>query len=97
MNTVSSNKGTSGWRSWFPRLRVHRISRTQRALIGAQGKALTVLATALQSGGHLETRRLSEMLGLFGAVVSEEDRLQGAILTMWADMMEEGVEAMGGT
>ena len=36
------------------------------------------------------------MLALFGTVVSEEDKLQGAILALWAGAMEESMDAVNG-
>lgn len=97
MNTDDFNQGFGICRNWLRRFRPHRISETDRALIAAHGKALAMLATTLQSGGYLDARRFSEMLALFGTVVSEEDRLQGAILALWAGAMEESFELVGDT
>lgn len=79
-------------RNWLAHIRAKRISPTERAVIAAQGKALAMLATTLQSRGHLDARRLAEMLALFGTVVGEEDRLQGAILASWSDAMNESLD-----
>jgi hypothetical protein len=49
------------------------------------------LATTLHSGGYIDARRFGEMLALFGTVVSEEDKLQGAILALWSGTMEESL------
>lgn len=94
MNTVAFDNNSSGWRSWLRRLRPHRISATERAVITAHGKALTLLTTALQAKGHLDAQRFGEMLGLYGTVVSEDDKLQGAILATWAAAVEEGADAI---
>lgn len=96
MNTDEIDTRASGWRSWFRRVRPRRISATERSLIAAHGKALAMLATTLQSGGHIDARRFAEMLALFGTVVSEEDKLQGAILAHWAGAMEESMDAVNG-
>jgi hypothetical protein len=93
MNTDENGERASGWRRWFRRPR--GISATERSLIAAHGKTLAMLATTLQSGGHLDARRFAEMLALFGTVVSEEDKLQGAILALWAGAMEESLDLAG--
>lgn len=95
MNTEAIDDGWGSWRGWFWRLRGRRISTTERALIAAQGKALAVLTTVLHAGGHVDAKRLAKTLALFSTVVSEDDELQGAILAIWADTMEESVDATG--
>lgn len=94
MNTVAMGNRASGWRSWFRRRRAHRTSKTERALIAAHGKTLAMLATTLQSGGYLDAPRFAEMLALFGAIVGEDDDLQGAILAIWADVVDESMDAI---
>lgn len=95
MNTVEMDTRASGWRSWFRRPRPRGISTTEQALIAAHGKPLAMLATTLQSDGHIDARRFAGMLALFGAVVSEEDKLQGAILALWAGEMKESLDLAG--
>lgn len=95
MNTVRANDKESGWRNWFRGPRNDRASAGEQALIAAQGKAMAALATALQSSGHLDARRFSAMLALFSAVVAEEDKLQGSILAIWADILEQSLDAAG--
>jgi len=94
MNTAIDDT-TGGWR-WFRRKRDHRISVAERAHIAAQGKALAMLVTTMHTNGHLDAKRFADMLALFGTVVSEDDRLQGAILASWADALEESL-ALAGT
>lgn len=94
MNTDEIDKWASGWRSGFRRLRPHRTSKTERALIAAHGKTLAMLATTLQASGQLDARRFAEMLALFGAIVGEDDDLQGAILAIWADVVDESMDAI---
>ncbi len=92
MNTVEIDQKESRWRHWFQRILGRGLSPGERAVIAAHGKTLAMLATTLQSGGHLDARRFAEMLALFGAVVSEEDKLQGAILALWAGAIEESLD-----
>lgn len=75
----------------FGKQRRYRLSRTERALVGAQGKALTMLVTALQARGHIQTSEFADMLGVFSVVVSEDDDLEGTILAAWAGMMKESL------
>ena len=96
MNTEEFDERAGGRRSWFRLARPRGISTTERALIAAHGKTLAMLPTTLQSGGHIDARRFAEMLALFGAVVSEEDKLQGAILALRAGAMEESMDAVNG-
>jgi len=89
-----TEKKNTGWFEQVRRLwpmRRHRITPTERALIGAQGKALTMLVTALQARGHLNVEEFSSMLGIFSAVVAEDDALQGDILAVWAGTMKESL------
>ena len=63
------------------------------ALIGANGKALTMLATAMQARGHLDVREFSELLGIFSVVVGEDDDLEGMILAVWAGLLKDSVSS----
>mgnify|MGYP001170056560 CR=1 FL=1 len=69
--------------------RTPRLSPVERALVCANGKALAMLATALQARGHLEVKEFADLLGVFSVVVGEEDDLEGAILAIWAGIMED--------
>jgi hypothetical protein len=60
-----------------------------RALIAAHGKALTMLATALQARGVLDVEDFAGTLGVFSAVVAEDNQLEGDILAVWAGVMKE--------
>lgn len=66
-----------------------RLSRTERAIIGAQGKVLIMLVSMLQARGQLELEEVSSMLGVFSVVVSEDSELEGDILALWAAMMKQ--------
>ncbi|MEK4035390.1 hypothetical protein WOA01_21445 [Methylocystis sp. IM2] len=74
------------WRDWLAMLGRRRsrprLSKVERALIGANGKALTMLVTALQARGHLDVREFADLLGIFSAVVGEDDDLEGMILAV---------------
>lgn len=97
MNTVVADQNEmakSGWRGqirWPWRARRHRITQAERALIGAQGKALTMLVTALQARGHLDVAEFADTLGIFSVVVAEDDALEGDILAVWAGIMKESL------
>lgn len=73
------------------RPRRHRVSTADRALIGAQGKALTLLLTALQARGYLQVSEFADMLGVFSVVVGKDDDLEGDILAVWAAIMKESL------
>lgn len=73
------------------RTRPYRLTRTERAMITAQGKALTMLVTALQARGHLQTREFADMMGVFSVVVAEDDDLEGTILAAWAGIMKDSL------
>ena len=73
------------------RRRRYRVSAADRALICAQGKALTLLLTALQARGHLEVSEFADMLGVFSVVVAEDDDLEGDILAVWAGIMKQSL------
>ncbi|ODT43325.1 MAG: hypothetical protein ABS59_23875 [Methylobacterium sp. SCN 67-24] len=64
-----------------------------RALIAAQGKALTMLATMLQVRGVLEVEEFAGTLGVFSVVVAEDNLLEGDILAVWAGILKESVQA----
>lgn len=62
-----------------------------RALIAAQGKALTMLATMLQARGVMEVEEFADTLGVFAAVVAEENPLEGDILGVWAGTLKDSL------
>lgn len=62
-----------------------------RALIAAQGKALTMLATMLQARGVMEVEEFAETLGIFAVVVAEASPLEGDILAVWAGTLKESL------
>ncbi|WP_334147128.1 hypothetical protein [Hyphomicrobium sp.] len=68
-----------------------RLSPVERALVFANGKAPTVLVTALQARGHLDVKEFAGLLGVFSVVVGEEDDLEATILALWAGIMEDSV------
>lgn len=85
------------FREWIGTLSGKRsrpgLSPAEHALVGANGKALTMLVTALAARGHLEVEEFSNILGIFSVVVGEDDDLEGAILAVWAGMMKESLPA----
>jgi hypothetical protein len=97
MNTVVADRNEmakSAWRAPIPwpwRARRQRITQAERALIGAQGKALTMLVTALQARGHLDVAEFAETLGIFSVVVAEANALESDILAVWAGTMKESL------
>lgn len=68
-----------------------KLSAVERALIGANGKALTLLASALQARGHLEVEEFSNLLGIFSVLAAEDDDLEGAILAIWAGILKDSL------
>lgn len=85
-----------GWIASFGRgLWRPRLSTADHALVGAHGKALTVLVTALQARGHLDAEEFSHLLGIFSVVVSDEDDLEGSILAVWAGIIQESMAGAG--
>ncbi|MBE9605701.1 hypothetical protein IAI18_12585 [Acetobacteraceae bacterium H6797] len=97
MDTVVTDQNEKNNRRWHEqirwpwRMRRHRITPTERALIGAQGKALTMLLTALQARGHLNVEEFADTLGIFSVVVAEDNKLEGDILAVWAGTMKESL------
>lgn len=94
METVQADKKGDAHKraSWFGIFRHgHRsqLSRTERAIIGAEGRALIMLVSLLHARGHLDMKEVSSMLGLFSVVVGEENELEGDILALWAAMMKD--------
>lgn len=91
--------GTRGWRSslrdriaaFVRRCSPTRLSRVERSLIGAHGKALTVLVTALQARGHMEADEFADMLAVVSFVVREDSELEGTILAAWAGMIKDSL------
>lgn len=89
-------KRPASLRDWIAVLGRRRRSRpklsvVERALVGANGKALTMLVTALQARGHLEVEEFSNLLGIFSVVVGEDDDLEGAILAIWAGILKDSL------
>jgi hypothetical protein len=97
MNTAVKDGARTPWRDWLGMLGRRRsrpkLSKVERALIGANGKALTMLATALQARGHLDVREFSELLGIFSVVVGEDEDLEGMILAVWAGLLKDSVSS----
>lgn len=97
MDTEVKDGARTPWRDWLAMLGRGRsrpgLSKVERALIGANGKALTMLATALQARGHLDVREFSELLGIFSVVVGEDDDLEGMILAVWAGLLKDSVSS----
>ncbi|MBU2031508.1 MAG: hypothetical protein KKG69_01535 [Alphaproteobacteria bacterium] len=62
-----------------------------RALIAAQGKALTMLATMLQARGLMEVEEFADTLGVFAVVVAEDNVLEGDILAVWSGILKESL------
>lgn len=73
------------------RLRQLSVSTADRAVIGAQGKALTLLVVALQARGLIKLEEFADTLGVFSVVVAEDDDLEGTILAAWAGMMKNSL------
>lgn len=97
MDTAVKDGARTPWRDRLAMLGRRRsrprMSKVERALIGANGKALTMLATALQARDHLDVREFSELLGIFSVVVGEDDDLEGMILAVWADLLKDSVSS----
>jgi len=95
MSTTAVEDAPSGLRRWFANLVQRganlRLSRVERAMIGANGKALTMLVTALQARGHLKVEEFADTLAVFSVVVGEDDDLEGMLLAAWAGMMKESL------
>ncbi|MEP7457600.1 hypothetical protein [Phyllobacterium sp. SB3] len=97
MDTVVKDGARAPWRDWLAMLGRRRsrprLSKMERALIGANGKAPTMLVTALQARGHLDAREFSELFGIFSVVVGEDDDLEGMILAVWAGLLKDSVSS----
>jgi hypothetical protein len=95
MEAMNKTKKPASLRSWIATLGLRRsqpkLSAVERALVGANGKALTMLVTALQARGHLEVEEFSNLLGIFSVVVGDDDDLEGAILAIWAATLRESL------
>jgi hypothetical protein len=95
MEAMNKTKIPASLRGWIARLGRRRsrpkLSAVERALVGANGKALTMLVTALQARGHLEAEEFSNLLGIFSVVVGEDDDLEGAILAIWAGTLKDSL------
>ncbi len=95
MDTAAEGGARTPWRDWLAAFGRHRsrpkLSKVERALVGANGKALTMLVTALQARGHLKVREFADLLGVFSVVVGEDDDLEGMILAVWAGLLKDSV------
>lgn len=93
MDTAVERGAGAPWRDWFTILRHRRsrprLSKVERALVGANGKALAMLVTALQARGHLDAREFADLLGIFSVVIGEDDDLEGMILAVWAGVLKD--------
>lgn len=69
--------------------RPYNLTVAERALMDAQGKALLVLVTALQSRGLVDRIEFGKLLGMFAVLEAENHNLQGDILAYWASLMQE--------
>lgn len=93
MNKTKKPASLRGWIATLGRRRSQlKLSAAERALVGANGKALTMLVTALQARGHLEVEEFSNLLGIFSVVVGEDDDLEGAILAIWAGTLKDSLK-----
>lgn len=98
MDTGIEGGTGASWHTWLGglgRRRRTRPTQVERALIGANGKALTMLATALQARGHLEVEEFANLLGIFSVIAGEDDDLEGMILAVWAGLMKDSVDGRG--
>lgn len=67
------------------------LSDVELAIVGAQGKALRLLLTALEARGQIEVEEFASLLGIFAALSKDEDCLEGDILALWAGMLKESL------
>lgn len=98
MDTVISGQRNPPWADWAlglrrwlgasPARRV-RFSEADRAVITAQGKALTLLATMLHARGVMDVEEFADTLAVFSVVVAEDDAAEGDILAVWAGLMKD--------
>lgn len=94
MTPAVAGDSVAPWRKWLAvlgRSRRSRWTRVERALIGANGKALTMLVTALQARSLLDVKEFADVLGVFSVVVGEDDDLEGIILAVWAGIMKDSL------
>lgn len=100
MGTVISDRRNPPWADWALGLRrwlgassarSTRFSKADRAIIAAQGKALTLLATTLHARGVIEMQDFAGTLGVFSVVVAEDDQAEGDILAVWAAIMKDSL------
>ena len=96
MDTVGADGARAPWRdrlaAMMPRRSRPKLSKVERALVGANGKALTMLVTALQARGHLDVREFADLLGIFSVVVGEDDDLEGMILAVWVGLLKDSAK-----
>lgn len=67
---------------------LHALSKGERALMDAQGKAIALLSSLLANRGLLDTNELGAVLDLFSCMVAENDVLEADILASWARDIE---------
>lgn len=84
MDAAVKDGARTPWRDWLAMLGRRRrprprLSKVECALIGANGKALTMLVTSLQARGHLDVREFADLLGIFSAV--------------WAGLLKDSVSS----
>ncbi len=66
-----------------------RFSESDRTIIAAQGKALALLVTTLHARGVIDMEEFANTLGVFSAVVAEDDPSEGDVLAVWAGIIED--------
>lgn len=68
---------------------LHALSKGERALMHAQGKAIALLSSLLANRGLLDRNEFGAVLDLFSCVVAENDVLEADILSSWVRDIEE--------
>jgi hypothetical protein len=63
-----------------------------RGLIGAQGKALALVAAMLERGGVVTAQEFGDLLGIFAVTVAQDDADEGDILCVWAAIVKESAD-----
>lgn len=71
------------------------LRKVDKALVRAIGGALSVFATLLSRQDIVSTGEVSELLGIYAVVTSEEDNAEGMILGCWAAMIRDLAERQG--
>ncbi|MGY4197334.1 hypothetical protein [Bradyrhizobium sp. USDA 4520] len=95
MDTAVEDDARTPWSGWIAALSRRRprsrLSPVERAIVGANGKALTMLVAALHARGHLDIKEFADLLGMFSVVVGEDDDLEGMIIAIWSGIMNDSV------